>query len=60
MGARAQVDAGARPGVSSEESAELMRLRREELRLAKAILKTASAFSRPNSTGHSGNHPAIG
>ena len=43
---RAQIDAGARPGVSSDESAELKRLRREnaELRRANAILKTASAF----------------
>ncbi|WP_438287096.1 IS3 family transposase [Mycolicibacterium fortuitum] len=43
---QAQVDAGARPGVTSEESAELKKLRREnaELRRANAILKTASAF----------------
>lgn len=43
---RAQIDAGSRPGVSSDESAELKRLRREnaELRRANAILKTASAF----------------
>ena len=42
---RAQIDAGARPGVSSDESAELKRLRREnaELRRANTILKTASA-----------------
>jgi transposase len=41
-----QVDAGARPGVTSEESAELRRLRREnaELRRANEILKAASAF----------------
>ena len=34
------------PGTTSEESAELKRLRREdaELRRANAILKTASAF----------------
>jgi transposase len=43
---RAQIDAGARPGTTTEESAELKRLRREnaELRRANAILKTASAF----------------
>jgi transposase len=43
---RAQVDAGARPGTTVDESAELKRLRREnaELRRAKAILRPASAF----------------
>jgi transposase len=43
---QAEVDAGARPGSSSEESAELKRLRREnaELRRANEILKAASAF----------------
>jgi transposase len=43
---QAQVDAGVRPGTTTEESAELKRLRREnaELRRANAILKTASAF----------------
>jgi transposase len=43
---RAEVDAGARPGTTSEESAELKRLRREnaELKRANAILRTASAF----------------
>jgi transposase len=43
---QAEVDAGARPGVSSEESAELKQLRREvaELRRANEILKAASAF----------------
>lgn len=43
---QSQVDAGARPGTTTEESAELKRLRREnaELRRANAILKTASAF----------------
>lgn len=43
---QAQVDAGARDGVTSEESAELKRLRREnaELRRANEILKAASAF----------------
>lgn len=41
-----QCDAGARAGTTSEESAELKRLRREnaELKRANAILKTASAF----------------
>ena len=43
---QAEVDAGARPGLSSEESAELKRLKREnaELRRANEILKAASAF----------------
>jgi len=43
---QAQVDVGSRPGTTSEESAELKKLRREvnELRRANAILKTASAF----------------
>jgi len=41
-----QVEAGARPGTTSEESAELKRLRREvaELKRANAILKAAAAF----------------
>ena len=43
---QAQVDAGARPGTTTEESAELKRLKREnaELHRANAILKSASAF----------------
>jgi transposase len=43
---RAEIDAGARPGVTSEESAEVRRLRREvaELRRANSILKAAAAF----------------
>ena len=43
---RSEVDAGQRPGVTAEESAELKRLRREntELRRANEILKAASAF----------------
>ena len=43
---QAGVDAGARAGTSSEESAELRRLRREvhELRRANEILKAASVF----------------
>ena len=43
---QAQVDQGARPGVTSEESAEVKRLKREvaELRRANAILKAAAAF----------------
>ena len=44
---RAEVDAGARPGVTSEESAELRRLRAEnrELRRANEILKAAAVNS---------------
>ena len=43
---RAQVDDGVRPGVTSEESTEVKRLKREvaELRRANSILKAASAF----------------
>ncbi|WP_313663102.1 IS3 family transposase [Cellulosimicrobium cellulans] len=45
---RGQVDAGQRPGITSEESAEIKRLRREnaELRRANEILKAASGFLR--------------
>jgi transposase len=41
-----QVDTGARPGTTTEESAELKRLRKEnaELRRANEILKAASIF----------------
>jgi transposase len=43
---QAEVDGGQRPGVTSEESAEIRRLKREnaELRRASEILKAASAF----------------
>lgn len=43
---QSQVDSGQRPGISSDESAELKRLRREvaELRRANEILKAASAY----------------
>ena len=43
---RAQVDAGSRPGRTSEEIAEIRALKREvaELRRANEILKAASAF----------------
>ena len=43
---QAEVDGGTRPGVTSEESAEIKRLKREnaELRRANEILKAASAF----------------
>ncbi|WP_424923504.1 IS3 family transposase [Actinomadura bangladeshensis] len=45
---RAEVDAGARPGTTTEESAELKRLKREnaELRRANEILKAAAGFLR--------------
>ena len=42
---QAEIDAGARPGVSTEESAELKRLKRENAELKRAnVLKAASAF----------------
>ena len=43
---QAEVDGGRRPGTTTEESAELKRLRREnaELKRANAILKAASTF----------------
>ena len=43
---QAEVDAGQRPGMTSEESAEIRRLKREnaELRRANEILKAASVF----------------
>jgi transposase len=44
---QAEVDAGARPGVTSEDSAELKRVKREnaELKRANAILRAASLVS---------------
>ena len=43
---QAEVDAGAPPGTTTEESAEVRRLRREnaELKRANAILKAAAVF----------------
>lgn len=43
---RAEIDAGSRPGTTSEDSAQIKRLTREnaELRRANAILKAASTF----------------
>ena len=43
---QAEVDTGKRPGVTSEENAEIKRLKREnaELRRANEILKAASVF----------------
>ena len=43
---RSEIDAGARPGVTSVEAAEIKRLKREnaELRRANDILKAASIF----------------
>lgn len=43
---RAEIDTGQRPGLTSDEHAEVKRLRREvaELRRANEILRTASAF----------------
>jgi len=54
---RAEVDAGARPGLSSEEHAEIKRLKREvaELRRANEIFK-ASVDWRATSCRRSGRH----
>ncbi len=43
---QSEIDAGARAGTTSQESAEVKRLRREvaELKRANAILRAASAF----------------
>lgn len=43
---QAEIDSGARPGMTSAEHAEIRRLKREnaELRRANEILKAASAF----------------
>ena len=43
---QAEIDGGARPGVTTKDSAEVKRLKREnaELKRAHAILKAASAF----------------
>lgn len=43
---KSEVDTGVRPGVTSEDHAEIKRLKREnaELRRANEILRTASAF----------------
>ncbi len=43
---RAEIDAGERPGVTSEELTEIKRLMREDFQLRRAdeILKSASAF----------------
>lgn len=43
---RAEVDAGDRPGVTTEESAQVRKLKQEnaELKRANAILRAASAF----------------
>jgi transposase len=43
---QAEVDAGQRPGITSEESAEIKRLKRENAELSRAneILKAAPAF----------------
>jgi transposase len=59
-----ETDNGARSGVTTEDSEEFRRLRREvaELRRANGILRAASVFSRPSSTGHrtdSGIHRQI-
>lgn len=60
---RAEVDAGQRPGLTSEEPAEIKRLRREvaELRRANEILKAAAAFrgrARPATAAGEGHRRA--
>ncbi|EFC86761.1 transposase [Parafrankia sp. EUN1f] len=55
--AKAEVDAGTRPGVPSEVAERLAQLEREnrELQQANKILKSASAFSRLSSTASAGS-----
>jgi transposase len=50
---QAEVNAGQRPGVTSEESAEIRRVKREnaELRRANEILKAVSVSSRLRPAG---------
>jgi len=45
-GSGTEIDAGVRPGTTSDEHTELVRLRREvgELRRANEILRTSAAF----------------
>ncbi len=56
--AQADIDDGARPGVTSAESEEIRRLRAENKRLAEAnaILRAASIFSRESSTPAAADH----
>jgi hypothetical protein len=42
--------------VSTEESADLKHLKRENAELKRAILKAALAFFAANSTGHTTSH----
>lgn len=55
---QAEVDAGARPGTTTGDSAKLAELEREnhELRRANAILRSASASSRRSSTAPPADH----
>ncbi|MCX5401565.1 IS3 family transposase [Streptomyces sp. NBC_00102] len=50
---RDEIDSGQRPGTTSEESAAMKALKKEnaELRRANDILKAAASFFRPSSTG---------
>jgi transposase len=50
---RAEVDDGKRPGTTTEQAAEVAKLKREvaELRRANEILKAAAIFFGPSSTG---------
>jgi transposase-like protein len=51
---RDEIDAGVKPGLSSEDAARIKALEQEnrELKRANGILRSASAFSRRNSTAH--------
>ena len=52
LGSSAEIDAGDRPGATTDESRRVVELEREvrELRRADEILRTAPAFSRPRSS----------
>lgn len=54
---KAEVDAGQRPGVTTQDAAEVRKLRAEvrELRRANEILMDAAGSSRPSSPGHRGS-----
>ncbi|QLQ15867.1 MAG: transposase [Micropruina sp.] len=57
---QAEIDDGVRPGTTSDDTARIAELEREnrELRRANEILKTSAAFSRPRSSTAGSSRPA--